>query len=505
MPFIWYVRVSSAEQAERNISIPSQIDQINSYASNNSICLTKIYKEEHSAYKGKRPTFHTVLKELKTNKDIQWLIVFKYDRISRNMEDFLAIERIVRERWIEIISVTEPMLNSYLWRYMIRDMQNRAVLYSEELSFRIKLWMRKKLQLGWDIGWSPPYGFKRVSWYIIPDETKAPLVRYVFQTYSYWSLGCIEISRMVYKKFNIYLGKSNIDRMLQNKLYIWVKEKKRMVWPEEYIFWWLEKAWEHTESYYLPHITPIITNELFEKCKKIRESRYLSSRYERTWKQYPAIFSCWCGRRIRRDDKKGIKYLRCTNQMNNKFTVSCWEPYIHLEKIEKEACKIIDWLFPSQEIINSAILRIDKEIKINWVQKNTKILNSLNIIDTLQQKLQTITQSYIDEKISKEFFESTWQYITQEIDSHTTLLKSLQHNNDYILTYKKVIEFLKVLKVYIDKWETYQNNKKSSQLFSLLFKCVANLTIVSWNIGNYLLSTPFNMLQNTDFTDWWTV
>lgn len=501
--FIWYVRVSSAEQAERNISIPSQIDQIHQYATNNQINISNIFKEEHSAYKGKRQEFQAVLKELRNNKTINGLIVFKYDRISRNMEDFLEIEKIVKERSIEIISVTEPMLNSYLWRYMIRDMQNRAILYSEELSFRIKLGMRKKLQLWWDIWWSPPFWFKRVNWYLIPDEEKAKLVRYIYQTYSYGELWCIEISRNITKKFWIYIGKSNIDRILTNKLYLWIKEKKWKVWHEEYIFRWLEKPWEYIESYKLWHITPIISDDLFERCQNIRKGRYLSSKYEKSWTMFPRIFECWCGRRIRRDDKKGIKYLRCTNHVNNKHLIRCWEPYMHLEKIEKKCIPIIEAILPSITTINDMIMRVHAESKLTTKGKNNKLQETLQTLDEHQTKLRDITQAYLDSKISKDLFESSGSYITQQIDTHTALLKSLEADNSYAVSYKKVIEFLEVLKTYRDKLESYQNNKKSSQLFSLLFKCVANLTITWWNISNHLYNSPFDILKNSDFSDWW--
>lgn len=144
--YLAYVRVSSHEQAERNLSIPSQIDQIKQYARKNNVIIKKVFKEEQSAYKGKRPVFQKLIKELKRDNNIDGLVVFKFDRISRNLEDFLQIDKIIRARHLEILSVTEPMLSSYLGRYMVRDMQNRAILYSEELSFRVRLGLRKKLQ-----------------------------------------------------------------------------------------------------------------------------------------------------------------------------------------------------------------------------------------------------------------------------------------------------------------------------------------------------------------------
>ena len=112
--YLAYVRVSSYEQSQRNISIPSQIDQIKHYAKTNSISIKKIYQEEHSAFKHNRPVFSAMLKELENASDVQGVIVFKFDRISRNLDDFMRIDSIIRKKNMEIVSVTEPMLNSYL-------------------------------------------------------------------------------------------------------------------------------------------------------------------------------------------------------------------------------------------------------------------------------------------------------------------------------------------------------------------------------------------------------
>jgi DNA invertase Pin-like site-specific DNA recombinase len=80
-----------------------------------------------------------MLKDIKNNKTRRGLVVFKFDRLSRNLEDFIKLEKILKDHNMDLVSVAEPMLNNYLGKYMVRDMQNRAILYSEELSFRVKL------------------------------------------------------------------------------------------------------------------------------------------------------------------------------------------------------------------------------------------------------------------------------------------------------------------------------------------------------------------------------
>ncbi|MEI6673493.1 MAG: recombinase family protein [bacterium] len=121
--------------------MPSQVDQVNYYVrSKPEIEVVKVYKEVHSAFKGNRPVFNQMLKDIKDHKNIKGLIVMKWDRISRNPDDYLKLQNIRgASNPIDIISVTEPMISSYLGRYMVRDLQNRSILYSEELSFRVKI------------------------------------------------------------------------------------------------------------------------------------------------------------------------------------------------------------------------------------------------------------------------------------------------------------------------------------------------------------------------------
>ena len=101
--YIAYVRVSSYEQAERNLSIPSQVEQIQNYAKQSWITIGKIYKEEHhSAFKGNRPAFNQMLKDVKHSKTWRGLVVFKFDRLSRNLEDFIKLEKILKDHNLDL-------------------------------------------------------------------------------------------------------------------------------------------------------------------------------------------------------------------------------------------------------------------------------------------------------------------------------------------------------------------------------------------------------------------
>lgn len=495
--YIAYVRVSSNEQAERNISIPSQIEQINNYSKQNNLKIKKIYKEENSAFKWKRKIFNILLNDLNKKSDIWWLIIFKFDRLSRNLDDFIKIDKIIREKNLDLLSVTEPMLNSYLWRYLVRDMQNRAILYSEELSFRVKLWIRKKLQLWGNPWWYIPFWYDNINWKFIPNN-KAKIVQEFFKIYSYWIYWIREITKILKKDFNIQ-NLPKLERVLENYIYI---SKIKKVWKlsnEEYIFWWYEKAWTYTEIYDLKYVIPIISDELFYLCNKIKTERSIKTKIKNI--TYPKIFKCKCGRNLCRDDKKWILYLRCPKHINNTFKSKCNQKYINIWSLEKDFNNIIYSIIPPKDIRNKIENKLLKELN-NTLKNKNDIIKSNNLkLSTLKNKQLEITNSFIENNISKEIFEISTNKINEEIENINEIINSLNDTEKYINATNKTIDYIKIL----EKLDNKGKELKSSQLNNTLFTIVENLILDNKKVLNVAIKHPFNLYQNLCKKKWWVI
>lgn len=501
--YIAYVRVSSYEQAERNLSIPSQIDQIQQYARKGGYIIDRIFSEEHSAYRGARPVFKELLQEVRKSKTWKGIIVFKFDRISRNLDDFLALEKALKEKSMEAISVTEPMLNSYLWRYLVRDMQNRAILYSEELSFRIRLWLRKKLQTGWDIGGSPPFWFKRVNGYFLPDENKAPIIVKIFSLHATGKYWCKEIAKMVRKQFNLpKFGHTSVHSILINSIYTGTRTKIWNLTTEEYLFWWAEKPGDFIESYPLDYITPIISQEVFDTSTKIREGRARQETRTGT-AVFPKIFECSCGRRLARDDKKGRRYLRCPRQINAKFTAPCTERYSPLTKLETYLESVLREIILTPEIRKEAMHKLIGEMGKLKTADNHQTLEILKKIDALKEKVDHMTESYINEQIPQEVFEPLVTKLNSEIKHQKIQLELIGDNELFIKATKRTIRLLEALGSYESILDMPSWAQKSSQTFSITFKVIANLVFKEGFPHKKDLFEPFNMVQKGWFSNWW--
>ena len=502
--YIAYVRVSSYEQAERNLSIPSQVEQVQNYAKQYWITITKVYKEEHhSAFKGNRPAFNQMLKDIKNNKSWRWLVVFKFDRLSRNLEDFIRLEKILKDHNMDLVSVAEPMLNNYLGKYMVRDMQNRAILYSEELSFRVKLGFRKKMQMGGYIGGQAPYGLKCVNGYILPDESKAEIVSFIFENYATGYFGFRILAKLVRQTFKLKnFTHAKVEFIVNCSMYCGYKTKERNLSNSEYVFWGYDKPWKYTEVYQMKHMTPIITKDLFDKCQLIKETNKVYKGDRSGTAKFPKIFQCVCGRKMRRDDKKGHRYLGCTKQMNDVFTVKCIQWYANFNILEPQFENILSKLILTANTRAKIIKEMETRMSASEGQRNDELLSKLKEYEQVERKIADMTDSYTSWKIDQSVFELSIKGVGNRIENLKKEILLLQDSKQTVEAGHKVIKLMSILETYDKKLCLWEKNKKSSQLFPIIFKGVANLIIDRRNIRSYQLFKPFDILEKCDNSQW---
>ena len=106
---VTYCRVSSDEQAEKDISIPAQRKAIHRYVEQMGHELIQDFVDEgESAYApaDKRPGFCDMIRYCRHN-DVDWILVHKLDRFSRNREESILFKSLLRKHDVVVKSVTE--------------------------------------------------------------------------------------------------------------------------------------------------------------------------------------------------------------------------------------------------------------------------------------------------------------------------------------------------------------------------------------------------------------
>jgi len=107
---ILYLRVSSEEQVD-NFSLGTQEDICRKEAKKRDLEVVELFKEEGRSAKTivGRPELIKLLEYCRKNKgQIEAVIVYRLDRISRQTADYLAIRKRLAECGVTVVSATEP-------------------------------------------------------------------------------------------------------------------------------------------------------------------------------------------------------------------------------------------------------------------------------------------------------------------------------------------------------------------------------------------------------------
>ncbi|MHB1762820.1 MAG: recombinase family protein [Acidimicrobiales bacterium] len=113
MRCVLYLRVSTREQAEKGegeegFSIPAQREACTRHIRDASWDLVDAYADRgESARSADRPALQAMLARIAEDRDVDAVVVHKIDRLARNMEDHVAIRRLLRRKGVALVSVTE--------------------------------------------------------------------------------------------------------------------------------------------------------------------------------------------------------------------------------------------------------------------------------------------------------------------------------------------------------------------------------------------------------------
>ena len=103
-----YARVSTDEQAERDLSIPFQLERCRYHAQGKGWEVVKEFVDAgESARTDKRPEFQKMITAARA-KEFDVILIHKFDRFARNDYDFITYEKELEDLGIIVESVSEP-------------------------------------------------------------------------------------------------------------------------------------------------------------------------------------------------------------------------------------------------------------------------------------------------------------------------------------------------------------------------------------------------------------
>ncbi|GGH68714.1 hypothetical protein GCM10008014_51420 [Paenibacillus silvae] len=189
MNVVTYLRVSSEQQAERELSIPAQREALQSYADELGWSIVNEYIDEaKSAKTDGRPDFQRMIADAqKTDKHFDAIVVHKFDRFSRNRADHAIYKALLKKHGVTVVSASEPVDADTPHGFLLESMlEVISEFYNVNLRHETLKGMRENASQGFHCGGRVPFGYRRVQTgrkvtYELGTDKEVKLVQQMFQ------------------------------------------------------------------------------------------------------------------------------------------------------------------------------------------------------------------------------------------------------------------------------------------------------------------------------------
>ena len=221
-----YIRVSTDNQTE--LSPDSQIKVVREYAKNHGYIIPDEYIYRDDGISGrradKRPQFNEMVATAKQKPSpFAAVLLWKFSRFARNQEESIFYKSMLRRNGVEVLSVSEPMVDGPFGTLIERIIEWSDEYYSIRLSGEVKRGMTERVERGGAVS-IPAFGYDIVDKaYVVNPET-APIVKRIFADY----LGGVPIVRIARElndrkittaRGNVWENRT-IEYILYNPVYI---------------------------------------------------------------------------------------------------------------------------------------------------------------------------------------------------------------------------------------------------------------------------------------------
>jgi site-specific DNA recombinase len=200
---IIYTRVSSKEQVDGHTSLQMQEKECMAYAAKNNVDIIeeRIFREEGESAKAiKRTVLQQMLNYVgKHRKQIDVLYIWKIDRLARNLGDYYAIKVALSQHGIRVESVTEPIDDDPVGRFLEAILAAAAQFDNEIRAIRTTSGMRATVEGGrWPH--QAPIGYTKKEKKIVIDPKFGPIIRDILTTYSNGGHNLTSIAQYAYDR-----------------------------------------------------------------------------------------------------------------------------------------------------------------------------------------------------------------------------------------------------------------------------------------------------------------
>ncbi len=391
IPAVAYARVSTESQAEDELPITAQLDEIRRFAETRGYQVVEEFIDAGITGRTEdRPEFSRLRKIISSGKaEFKAVIVWRSNRFARSARIAQGFRFLLEQKNIRLFSVTEPEMNGSVGVLMNGILDAFNEFYSAQLAEDVFRGMVATAKAGYAVGGTAPFGYKKVPVVLDsggikkklePVPEQAAIVREIYQLYIE-GMGLYQIAKalnargiqtprgkewaqttvyqMLHKNRQCYLG-----NMLFNRTKTVVKKhvgKK----PEE--------EWILTENTHEPIITREMAEAVERRHKDVPRPRFQAQTPHGRNLLNGLIFCGLCGRRYggvkaysgKRENNVINWYYACsTKKTSTKVDTSqlCTNAYVRQEFIEEAVLSEIRKSFCDPEALRTVLQEMQAEL-----------------------------------------------------------------------------------------------------------------------------------------------
>lgn len=482
MNTLLYARVSTDKQAQKDLSIPAQIEAMKEYArKHNWRVVGHFIDEGESAKTANRPELKRLIQHCKENKDVHIVLVHKIDRLARNLIDYATIKAILKQKGIRLVSISEPFEDNPVGHLLENIIASISEWYSANLGEEIKKSNTAKLKRG-ELPHHPPLGYKSVKGEDnrvrhVPDEKTAPMVRQAFELFATGNYSLRTLSeemsvRSLKTRYGNIYSPELIKGLLTRRFYI-----GRLTW--------------NCKEYRGVH-EPIISTDLFYRVQEVlkKKSADTGEKGKRNFLLRGIAYCRVCQQKLTAEIHPRGSYYRCLPNLYKQH--KCRQPYPPVKLLDSQLEAIYERLQPPRRLLE--LLKVEMQeiaqCRQRIAHKELKTLKK-TVADIEAKELKLLDEK-IDGKLPSGVYEKLGQQYSEKRQAAESRLSQLEVDyNDPLDFLDKAILVASTL-LYLHKRFNFSQKK------NLLKAVFERIYVKDKAIVEVKLNPPFSFLLKDD-------
>ncbi len=446
-----YIRVSTKMQIDKDVSeegfsLPAQRDACVRTAELLGAEVVDEYVERgETARTANRPELQRLLARLKHERDADYVIVHKLDRLIRSRDDDSDVVRAIRAAGATLVSATEAIDDrTPNGRLLHGIMATLAEFYSQNLATEVLKGMTQKARLGGTPG-KAPVGYRNIIERVegkdvrtvIVDPERAPHVRWAFEAYATGDYLIRELAEDLAdrglttvktgKKGGRPMSVSAVELMLANPYYIGIVTFRG--------------------AQYTGRHEPLIDIKLWDEVQALKEARRHSKAkpYKHPHYLKGSLF-CRCGSRlgvtkVRKPHGVEYDYFYCLGRQKRQN--GCQQKYVSMESVERG----VERIWRSVQLPDDVILAIRDAVTDfveSQAQHQVELLESHTArITALEAERLKLMNAYYIDAIGVDVLKAEQERIAAQIRESRAILDGARTDRDAV--FAGLERFLSVL------------------------------------------------------------